>query len=146
MGKRCTSVVSDAHCMSSDDVRRDRLDERSFRLGAGFREPERERILEALATLGPHLARWDPNEVEVDVSVRGRGSREQRVTLRALLPGHPPLVAVGRHADLERALAQAKRELIIQIDRHRTEQVPKRNRLLRRTTIRRPEASAGAGS
>ncbi|GAB7069228.1 hypothetical protein JCM12141A_35170 [Mycolicibacterium hodleri] len=131
---------------STDNARRDRLDERSFRLGAGFKEREREQVLEVLSALGPHLARWDPSEVEVDVSVHERGGKEQRVTLRALLPGCPPVVAVGYDADLVRALAEAKRDLITQIDRQKAEREPKRNRQLRRDTIRRPGSSAGAGS
>ena len=61
---------------STDNARRDRLDEHSFRLGAGFKEQEREQILEELSALGPHLARWDPSEVEVDVSVRERGGKD----------------------------------------------------------------------
>lgn len=131
---------------NTDNARRDRLDERSFRLGAGFKEQEREQVLEELSALGPHLARWDPSEVEVDVSVRERGGKEQRVTLRAFLPGCPPLVAVGYDRDLMRALAEAKRDLITQIDRHKTEREPKSNRQLRRDTIRHPGSSAGAGS
>lgn len=131
---------------STDNARRDRLDERSLRLGAGFKEQEREQVLEALSALGPHLARWDPSEVEVDVSVHERGGREQRVTLRAHLPCCPPLVAVRHDSDLVRALAEARRDLITQIDRHKAEREPKRNRHLRQDTIRRPGSSAGAGS
>lgn len=130
---------------STDNVRRDRLDQRSFRLGAGFKEQEYEQVLEELSALGPHLARWDPSEVEVDASVHERGGKEQRVTLRALLPGYPLLVAVGYDRDLMRALAEAKRDLITQIDRHKAEREPKRNRRVRRDSIRRPESSTGVG-
>ena len=69
-----------------------------------------------------------------------------RSALRAHLPGYPPLVAVGYDQDLLRALAEAKRDLITQIDRHKAEREPKSNRQLRRDTIRRPGSSAGAGS
>src|ERR1700722_2694446 len=131
---------------STDNARRDRLDERSFRLGAGFKEQERGQVLEELSALGPHLARWDPSEVEVDVSVHEGGDKEPRVTLRAFLPGWPPLVAVGFDPDLMRALAEAKRGLITQIDRHKTEREPKSNRQLRLYTIRHPGSSAGSGS
>lgn len=131
---------------SNDNARQDRLDERSIRLGAGFKEQEQEQVLEALSALGPHLARWDPSEVEVDVSVHERGGKEQRVTLRAFLPGCPPLVAVGNDRDLMRALAEAKKDLITQIDRHKKEREPKSNRQLRRDTIRHPGSSAGLRS
>ncbi|MGP4056871.1 hypothetical protein ACTWP6_18955 [Mycobacterium sp. 4D054] len=131
---------------STDNARRDRLDERSLLLGAGFKEDERELVLDELSALGPHLARWDPSEVQVEVSVRERGGKEQSVTLRAFLPGFPPLVAVGQDRGLMRALAEAKRDLITQIDRHKTERDPKSNRQLRRDTIRHPGLNAGAGS
>jgi ribosome-associated translation inhibitor RaiA len=131
---------------SNDKTRRDRLDERSFRLGAGFKEEEREQVLGELSALGSHLAKWDPGDVQVDVSVHERGGKEQRVTLRAFLPGLPPLVAVGSDRDLKRALDDAKRDLITQLDRHKTEREPKSNRRLRRDTIRHPGSSAGVGS
>ena len=130
----------------SSNARRDRLDQRSLRLGAGFKEQEREQILEALSALGPHLARCGPSEVLVDASVRERDGKEQRVTLRAFLPGYPPLVATGHDRDLMRALAEAKRDLITQIDRHKTEREPKGNRRIRRATVRHPGPSAGVGS
>lgn len=131
---------------STDNARRNHLDERSFRLGAGFKEEEREQILGELSALGKHLARWDPSDVQVDVSVHERGGKEQRVTLRTLLPGCPPLVAVGSDRDLMRALAEAKKDLMTQLERHKTEGEPKSNRRLRRDTIRRPGSSAGVGS
>jgi hypothetical protein len=60
-------------------------------LGAGFKEQERPHVLETLAPLGAHLKRWNPDEVDVEVSVQDRGGKEQRVTLRTTLPGLPPL-------------------------------------------------------
>jgi len=56
--------------------------------------------------------------VDVEVSVQDRGGKEQRVTLRTTVPGLPPLVAVAGDRDLTRALGEAKRELIRQIDHH----------------------------
>ena len=78
----------------ADNERRDVFDERAIHLGAGFKEQERPHVLETLAALGAHLKRWNPDEVDVEVSVQDRGGKEQRVTLRTTLPGLPPLVAV----------------------------------------------------
>ena len=93
----------------ADNERRDVFDERAIHLGAGFKEQERPHVLETLAALGAHLKRWNPDEVDVEVSVQDRGGKEQRVTLRTTLPGLPPLVAVADDRDLTRALGEAKR-------------------------------------
>ncbi|MGO8939674.1 MAG: hypothetical protein ACLQLO_22015 [Mycobacterium sp.] len=107
-------------------------------VGAGFKERERQHVLEALSTLGPHLGRWDPNDVVVDVSVQDRGGKEQRVTLRTSLPGFPPLVAVADNRDLTRALGEAKHGLIRQIEHQKSEREPMNNRRLRSATARHP--------
>jgi ribosome-associated translation inhibitor RaiA len=131
---------------SADDERRDVFDERAVHLGAGFKEQDRPHVLETLSGLRVHLGRWDPSEVDVEVSVHDRGGKEQRVTLRASLPGLPPLVASSQDRDLTRALGEAKRELIRQIDRHKSEREPKKNRQLRRETIRHPGSGEGPGA
>jgi hypothetical protein len=117
----------------TQDRRRDVLAE-ALHLGAGFRNEERPWLLEALAALGPHLARWAPEEVSVEVAVKHRNGKEQHVTLRAELPGFPPLVAGASDPQLERALAEAKRELIRQIEDEKRMREPKSNRKLRKKT------------
>ena len=127
----------------ADNERRDVFDERAIHLGAGFKEQERPHVLETLAALGAHLKRWNPDEVDVEVSVQDRGGKEQRVTLRTTLPGLPPLVAVADDRDLTRALGEAKRELIGQIDHHKSAREPMNNRQLRSETIRHRKSETG---
>jgi hypothetical protein len=91
--------------------------------------------------LGPHLGRWHPRDVEVNVSLRDRGDKEQRVILRTSLPGLPPLIAVAENSDITRALCDAKRELIWQIEHQKSVRVPINNRQLS-ATIRHPDTSA----
>jgi ribosome-associated translation inhibitor RaiA len=129
----------------SGSGRRDEFDTRAIHVGAGFTEREHPHVLETLSTLGPHLGRWNPDDVDVEVSVHDRGGKEQRVTLRTTLPGFPPLVANAADQDLTRALGEAKRELISQIDRHLSEREPMKNRRLRKETIRHPESETGRG-
>ncbi len=114
--------------------------EKAIHIGAGFVAKERPHVVETLSTLGPHLGRWDPQDVDVEVSLQDRGGREQRVTLRATLPGHPPLVAVAENPDITRALSDAKRELIRQLEHQKSVDEPMNNRRLRRATIRHPGA------
>jgi ribosome-associated translation inhibitor RaiA len=122
----------------SDDKQRTIFRETAIHVGAGFVAKERPHVLEALSTLAPHLGRWDPRDVDVDVSLQDRGGNEQRVTLRTRLPGLPPLVAVADDADVTRALGEAKRELIRQLEHQKSTREPMNNRRLRRSTIRRP--------
>jgi ribosome-associated translation inhibitor RaiA len=125
----------------SDDKQRISFRENAIRVGAGFVAKERSFVLDSLSTLGPHLGRWDPHDVDIDVSLQDRGGNEQRITLRTSLPGLPPLVAVAENSDITRALGEAKRELIRQLEHHKSVREPMNNRR-RRATIRHPGASA----
>ncbi len=125
----------------SDDEQRILLGENVIHVGAGFVAKERPDVVAALSTLAPHLGRWDARDVEVEVSLQDRGGKEQRVTLRTSLPGFPPLVAVADNPDITRALAEAKRELIRQIEHQKSTREAMNNRRLRRKSIRRPSTS-----
>jgi hypothetical protein len=118
---------------------------RAIHVGAGFTEREHPHVLETLSALGPHLGRWNPDDVDVEVSLHDRDGKEQSVTLRTTLPGFPPMVANAADQDVTRALSEAKRELIHQIDRHLSEREPMKNRRLRSETIRHPESDTGRG-
>jgi ribosome-associated translation inhibitor RaiA len=127
--------------MNKSDEQRILFDENVIHVGAGFVAKERPHVLSALSTLAPHLGRWEPRDVDVEVSLQDRGGKEQRVTLRTSLPGHPPLVAVADNPDITCALSEAKRELIRQIEHQKSAREPMNNRGLRRKTIRHPRAS-----
>lgn len=123
------------------DNERDAFGEFVLHVGAGFKEKERPHVLETLSTLGPHLGRWDPRDIDVEVSVQDRGGKEQRVTVRTTLPGHQPLIAVAENPDINCALSEAKRELIRQLEHQKSADEPMNNRRLRRATIRHPGTS-----
>ncbi|MDT7715629.1 MAG: hypothetical protein QOH09_1621 [Pseudonocardiales bacterium] len=123
----------EAAVSETENKRHDVLDQ-AVRLGAGFKDGERPWVLEALSALVPHLARWDPDDVDVEISVKDRDGKEQHVTLRADLPGYSPVVAVAADRNLDRALAEAKRELIRQIEDQKSMREPKANRQLRKKT------------
>jgi ribosome-associated translation inhibitor RaiA len=123
--------------MTPDDEQRDAFGENVLHLGAGFREKERPHVLEALSTLGSHLlGRWDPRDIDVEASLQDRGGKEQRVTLRTSLPGHAPLVAVGENPDITRAICDAKRELIRQLEHQKSVHDPMSSRRRNSATIR----------
>ena len=110
-------------------------------VGAGFVAKEHPHLLETLSTLGPHLGKWDPSDVDLEVSLQDRGGKEQRVTVRTTLPGHQPLIAVAENTDINCALSEAKRELIRQLEHQKSADEPMNNRRLRRATIRHPRVS-----
>jgi len=105
-------------------------------VSGGFSEAERQRVLDGLAELAPHLSRWDPANMELDVSVKERDTKEQKVSIRAILPGYPVLVATAVDRDLDRALADARRDLIRQIEDAKKKRQPKDNRHLREKRMR----------
>jgi hypothetical protein len=105
-----------------------------LRLSGGFAEADRQWVVAALSGLETHLSRWQPGEMILDVSVKHRDSKEQQVTLRAELAGYPPLVAKAADRGLNRAVAEAKRELIQQIEDGKKRRDHKSNRLLRKKT------------
>jgi len=91
------------------------LDER-LRLGAGFGVADRRHVLELLSSLTRHLARWKPEKVYLEISVKDRGGPEQKATLEALLPGLAVVVATSADRELDHAIIEARKELIRQID------------------------------
>jgi ribosome-associated translation inhibitor RaiA len=130
----------------SDHKQRTAFRENVIHVGAGFAAKERPHVMDALSTLASHLGRWDPRNVDVEVTLQDRGGKEQRVTLRTMLPGLPQLIAVGEGPDITRALAEAKHELIRQLEHQKSAREPMNNRRLRRATIRRAAAFMHANS
>jgi ribosome-associated translation inhibitor RaiA len=111
----------------SDRKQRTILHENVIHVGAGFAAKERPHVLEALSALASHLGRWDSRNVDVEVTLQDRGGKEQRVTLRTMLPGLPQLIAVGESSDITRALAEAKHELIRQLEHQKSAREPMSN-------------------
>ena len=126
----------------ADDQQQKAFRENVIHVGSGFVAKEHPHVLDALATLAPHLGRWDPSQVDIEVTLQDRGGKQQRVTLRTSLPGRPQLVAVAENPDLTRALHDAKRELIGQLEHQKAEREPMHNRRLRDATIRHPDTAA----
>lgn len=126
----------------SGDTAQNPLGEYVMHVGAGFTAKDRPHVLEELATLKSHLGRWDPRDVSLEVSLQGRGRREQRVTLRTTLPGFPPLVSVAENSDITVALREARRELIRQLEHQKSAREPMHNRKRGHDTIRHPGSLA----
>lgn len=125
---------------STPDAQHDVFRDNAIRIGAGFMAKEHAFVRDSLSALGSHVGRWDPHDVEIDVSLQDRDGTEQRITLRARLPGLPMLIATADNPDMSRALNEAKRELIRQLEHQKSAHDPMTNRRLGRATIRHPSA------
>jgi ribosome-associated translation inhibitor RaiA len=103
-----------------------------LRLEGGFGAADRPRVLEALAGLAKHLARWSPEQVQLEVAVKDRDGPDQRVTLQAFVAGLPHLVATSNEVDLDRALVEVRKELIRQVEDSKTRREPTKGKATRK--------------
>ena len=87
-----------------------------LRLGFGFSAAHRDHVLGLLSGIERHLAAWDPEQVDLEISVKDRHGPEQKVTFEAWLPGWPAIVANSTSSDLDHALIEVRKELIRQIE------------------------------
>jgi ribosome-associated translation inhibitor RaiA len=112
---------------SSTDILAERL-----RLSGGFSAEDRDHVLDILAPLGKRLARWRPEDVDLELTIKNRGGLEQKVTLEAWLPRWPSLVASSADRDLHRALINVRQEMIRQIEDEKAKHDPRKAHDLRR--------------
>jgi ribosome-associated translation inhibitor RaiA len=103
------------------------LDER-LRLGTGFGLDDRPWVVKALSGLVPHLSGWRSEKVDLEISVKERDGRDQRITLEAFLGGWSPLVATASDNDLDHAIADVRKELIRQIEDEKSRRDPSHHR------------------
>ncbi len=102
--------------------------EQHLRFGAGFTAADRQRILEGLSALAPHLSGWEHDQVDLEVSLKDTEGPDQKVTLQAWLAGRAHLVATSHERDLDHALAEVRRDLIRQIEDEKSRREPRKRR------------------
>jgi hypothetical protein len=88
-------------------------------MGPGLHDADRERVSNALTALNRHLTHWKPEQVDIRLSVKHRESLEQSVALEVWLPRLPSLVAHVNEPDLDRALVEARKIMIREIEERR---------------------------
>lgn len=89
---------------------------RQLRLGGGFSEADRERVLERLSKLDRRLKRFPADSTDLYLTVKDRDSGGQSVTLECRLPKFAPFVATSNEADLRAALMEVREDLWRQLD------------------------------
>jgi ribosome-associated translation inhibitor RaiA len=101
-----------------------------LRVGGGFSQGDRNWIAEQLSTLDTGLAGYDVDRVELEVSVKDRAARGQKVTMECWIAGRPKVVATSSEEDLNTALHQVRDELKRQLHDARSRKEPRHNRNL----------------
>jgi hypothetical protein len=103
------------------------LDER-LRLGTGFGLADRPWVVKTLANLAPHLGGWRSEKVDLEISVKERDGRDQRITLEASLGAWPVMVATSSDKDLDQGIVEVRKELIRQIEDAKSRHDPSHHR------------------
>lgn len=75
-----------------------------LRVGTGFTQGDRNWIAEQFATLDARLAAFDTEATELEVSVKDREAKGQKVTLECWIAGRPKIVTTSTEEDLHAAL------------------------------------------
>ncbi len=91
-----------------------------IRLGTGFSENERDRLIEVFRKLDRRLKRWPADQVDMELSIKERDGSSQSVTLECWIAdgSGSHFVATSRESDLHDALMDCREDLWRQIDDH----------------------------
>lgn len=102
-----------------------------LRVGAGFSQGDRNWIVEQFATLDARLATFSVDATELEVSVKDRAARGQKVTLECWIAGRQKIVTTSSEEDLHDALNDARDDLRRKLNDAKTREEPRHNRHLR---------------
>jgi ribosome-associated translation inhibitor RaiA len=108
-----------------------------LRVSVGFSQGDRNWIAEQLGTLDAGLASYHADATELEISVKDRESRGQKVTLECRISGRDKIVTTSNEADLHAAIMDVRDDLRRRLNDTKTRQEPRHNRHLR--DIAQPE-------
>jgi ribosome-associated translation inhibitor RaiA len=102
-----------------------------LRVGAGFSQGDLNWIGEQFATLDARLASFYADTTELEVSVKDRAAKGQKVTLECWIAGRPKIVTTSSLEDLHDALNDVRDDLRRRLNDSKNRQEPRHNRHLR---------------
>ena len=102
-----------------------------LRVGAGFSQGDLNWIAEQFGTLDARLAAFHADSTELEVSVKDREARGQKVTLECWIAGRQKIVTTSAEEDLRAALNDVRDDLRRKLNDSKTKQEPRHNRHLR---------------
>ncbi|GAA0445992.1 hypothetical protein Aca07nite_04060 [Actinoplanes capillaceus] len=102
-----------------------------LRVGAGFSQGDRNWLVEQFSTLDARLAGFHADATELEIMVKDRAARGQKVTLECWLSGGEKIVTTSSEEDLHAAVMDVRDDLRRRIDDVKTRNEPRHNRNLR---------------
>jgi ribosome-associated translation inhibitor RaiA len=102
-----------------------------LRVGAGFSQGDRNWIAEQFGTLDARLASFHADATELEISVKDREARGQKVTLECWIGGREKIVTTSSEEDLHAAVMDVRDDLRRRLTDAKTRQEPRHNRHLR---------------
>lgn len=92
--------------------------EERLRIAPEFRPEEYDRYRELVfGNLARRLKRWQPEQVELELSVNERDTRSQRTVLSCWIAGVPRIVGASTLPDLEKAVIEVRNDVRRQVNR-----------------------------
>ena len=104
-----------------------------LRVGAGFSQGDLNWIVQEFETLDSRLAGFHADSTEIEVSVKDRQARGQKVTLECWISGRDKVVTTSTEEDLHAAVLDDLDDLRRRLNDAKTRQEPGSNRHLRET-------------
>ena len=101
-----------------------------LRVGAGFSQGDRNWIAEQFATLDARLASFHADATELEISVKDREARGQKVTLECWIGGRDKIVTTSSEEDLHAAIMDVRDDLRRRLTDAKTRQEPRHNKHL----------------
>jgi hypothetical protein len=100
-----------------------------LRIVPEFRPDEYDRFRDLVfGNLGRRLKRWEPGQVELELSVSERDQKSQRTVLECWIAGVPKIVGTSTLPDLEKAVIEVRNDVRRQVDRWVTRREAERRR------------------
>lgn len=104
-----------------------------LRVGAGFAQGDRAWIADQFGMLDARLASFHADATELEVSVKNRETKGQKVTLECWIAGRQKIVTTSAEEDLQAALNDVRDDLRRRLNDAKTRQEPRHNKHLRDT-------------
>ena len=114
-----------------------------LRMGVGFTQGDQHWIAAQCATLDARLASFHADATELEISVKDREARGQKVTLECWISGREKIVTTSSEEDLHAAVMDVRDDLRRRLNDAKTRQEPRHNRHLRDVSLPTDDVPAG---
>ncbi|BCJ60647.1 HPF/RaiA family ribosome-associated protein [Micromonospora endophytica] len=105
--------------------------EKCLRFNAGFSQGDQNWIIPQFGTLDARLATFDADATDLELSIKDRETKGQRVTLECRIAGWPKIVTTSSEEDLRAALNDVRDDLRRKLNDAKTKHEPRNNKHLR---------------